>query len=127
METPSSTNPHASAAPDNESSRIYHIARLEAWEAALYSGLYLGDTLAAEGFIHCSKRGQLAGSANRFFHGHTGLVLLEIDPLRLQSRLVFEASASGEDFPHIYGPLQVEAVVKVTPFSAGPDGWFVFP
>jgi uncharacterized protein (DUF952 family) len=66
----------------------------------------------------------VAGAANRFFRDVPDLVLLQIDPMRLESRLVYEALTPGEKFPHIYGPLQVDAVVGVTSFEPGPDGLF---
>ena len=62
---------------------IYHITSRDAWQQAQAAGTYRGDTLATEGFIHTSTSAQVARTANRFYHGRAGLVLLAIDPARL--------------------------------------------
>jgi uncharacterized protein (DUF952 family) len=56
-------------------------------------------------------------------------VLLEIDPSQLQSELRWEAGTDKpeESFPHIHGPLNIEAVCGVYDFSPDPDGLFTFP
>ena len=88
---------------------IYHIARRADWERARADGQYtrstVDKTLAEEGFIHASQAPQVAGTANRFYRDVPGADL---------------------PFPHIYGPLDVEAVVEARPFAAGPDGTFTF-
>jgi uncharacterized protein (DUF952 family) len=68
----------------------------------------------------------VAGSANRFYAAAPELLLLHIDPERLASPLKTEAAGSGEFFPHIYGPVNREAVVRVEPLQRGPDGRWVF-
>jgi uncharacterized protein (DUF952 family) len=110
---------------------IYHIAAAADWRAAREAGEYRvstrGRTLEEEGFIHCSRAGQVAAVANRFYRGAAGLVLLAIDPARLRSELRDEAVPGWvEPFPHLRGPLNLDAVVRVTPFEAGPDGAFAF-
>jgi uncharacterized protein (DUF952 family) len=106
---------------------IYHITSQAAWQKALEDGIYYGDTLTTEGFIHCSTREQVAGSANRHYKGGKGLVLLHIEPRRLQAEVRFENLSGGEAlFPHIYGPLNLEAVEKTEAFEAGTDGVFSY-
>jgi uncharacterized protein (DUF952 family) len=110
---------------------IYHIAAERDWRAAERDGEYRvstrGRTLDEEGFIHCSRAGQVAAVANRFYRGVSGLVLLAIDSELLTSELREEAvPGSDEPFPHLYGPLNVNAVVLVAPFEPGPDGAFSF-
>ncbi|MFF7447240.1 MULTISPECIES: DUF952 domain-containing protein [unclassified Streptomyces] len=100
---------------------ILHLTRRPLWDAARAQGTYeistLGRTLQEEGFIHCSTRSQLPGTAARFFAGVEDLVVLVIDPDRLDVPLRYEAPAPGaEEFPHIYGPLPVDAVVAVEPW-----------
>jgi uncharacterized protein (DUF952 family) len=52
----------------------------------------------------------------RYYAGKTGLVKLVIDPDRLTSKLVYEWSPSVQDtFPHIYGSINLDAVVEVVP------------
>jgi uncharacterized protein (DUF952 family) len=92
---------------------IYHITTSAEWQAAQEKGQYESASLKEEGFIHSSQEGQLAGVLIRYFAGKTGLVKLSIDPKKLKSRLIYEWSPSLADtFPHIYGPINTDAVVK---------------
>ena len=60
--------------------------------------------------------------------GRRDLVLLVIDPARLAAELVYEDCYEvGQAFPHIYGPLNLNAVVSVVPFPPLPDGTFALP
>lgn len=106
--------------------RIFHIATVADWEAAQRSGSYttstLGRTLAEEGFIHASREDQWRGVRDRFYADVTEpLVLLAIDTDRLASPIVEEAPGEGvvETFPHIYGPVDVSAVVETVPLHSG--------
>ncbi len=106
---------------------ILHITTRETWEAAQRRGVYHGDTLATEGFIHCSTPQQTARVANARFRGVTGLVLLCIDPSLVGPEVRYEESEPGQRFPHIYGPLNTGAVVNVVAFEPGPKGEFIIP
>jgi uncharacterized protein (DUF952 family) len=112
-------------------SHIYHIASRSDWEQALRNGSYTtstrGRTLEQQGFIHCSDAGQVAGVANFVYADADDLVLLEIDPDRVQATVQYD-DVPGEPapFPHIYGPLNPDAVVHIHPFAPGPDGVFHF-
>lgn len=93
---------------------IYHITFREDWEKAIASGAYVTESLHKEGFIHCSESAQVAGVLDRYYAGKKGLVKLTIDPAKLSSRLIHEWSPSTLDtFPHIYGPINLDAVVEV--------------
>lgn len=97
---------------------IYHLAFAADWREAQRAGEYRvstrGRSLEEEGFIHCSRADQVAGVASRFYAGLDGLVLLTIDPDRLTSEVRYEAApGSDELFPHVYGPIDVDAVVRV--------------
>jgi uncharacterized protein (DUF952 family) len=93
---------------------IYHVTTKQEWANATKQGFYESPSLAAEGFIHCSQENQVAGVLERYFAGQKDLVKLVIDTDKLTSRFVFEWSPSVEDtFPHIYGPINTDAVVKV--------------
>ena len=99
---------------------IYHIASEHDWDDARAAGNYTAASFAAEGFIHCSLEHQVDGVLARYYAGKTGLVKLHIDTDKLTSRLEFERAASvGEDFPHIYGPINIDAVIQVVPISPG--------
>ena len=94
---------------------IFHIADQAAWDEATASGLYARSTrdqsLEDVGFIHCSYRHQVRGVAEAFYAGvTTPLVLLTIEPDLLDARLQVD-----DGFPHIYGPLNTNAVVEVGP------------
>ena len=107
---------------------IYHIAKHEDWERAKRAGIYETSSLASEGFIHCSSGDQVVRTANRFFSGQTGLVLLEIDSGLVTAEIRNENSEGGtETFPHIYGTLNLNSVVRVITFEPAADGSFVMP
>jgi uncharacterized protein (DUF952 family) len=105
---------------------ILHITQREKWSAAKDLGMYRGDTLDTEGFIHCSSIDQLTGSANRFFTGQKDLVILLINVALVQPEIKYEGEADNL-FPHIYGELNVGAVVKSIDFESGADGIFGLP
>jgi uncharacterized protein (DUF952 family) len=96
---------------------IFHITSREAWTEAKVLGSYSSDTLATEGFTHCSTAEQVQRSAQKFFKGKTDLVLLHIDQEKVLAEVHYEAAGSGELFPHLYGPLNLDAVVNVEDFE----------
>ncbi len=97
-----------------ESDYIYHVTSKQQWADALEKGHYDSDTLATEGFIHCSTEPQVAGVLERYFKGRTDLVKLKIDKSKIQRALIFELAGSiNEVFPHIHGALNLDAVVEV--------------
>lgn len=110
---------------------IFHIAEESDWQAAQISGEYRisarGRTLAEEGFIHASHRDQVLGVAEAFYADAGPLLLLSIDPARLSAPVRDEEVAPGTVFPHIYGPIELDAVVAVAPLDRGADGRFVLP
>lgn len=114
---------------------ILHLASHDAWLAAVEAGAYQADSLSTQGFIHCSKPSQIVDVANSFYRGQHGLVLLVIDPSRLDSELKWEPPAepeptharAGDLFPHIYGSLNLDAIVKVIPFEPDTKGTFQLP
>ena len=96
---------------------IYHITTASAWEQAKAEGTYTAPSLTNEGFIHCSQEDQLADVKERYFLGTTDLVLLTINTDLLSSQFIFEWSPSVQNtFPHIYGPIDLKAVVDVKPY-----------
>src|SRR5687768_18392215 len=96
---------------------ILHISTQEKWDQAVRTGAYRGDTLDTEGFIHCSTPVQVAEVANRRFAGRRDLLLLCIDPLRVGPEIRYEIAENGQHYPHIYGSLNIKAVVQTTPFT----------
>ena len=104
--------------------RIFHLALRSEWEAATAAGGYttstLGRTLAEEGFIHASRGDQWQGVRDRYYRGVTEpLVLLVIDTDRLTSPMVEETPpGADETFPHVYGPINADAVLQAVPLDA---------
>ena len=94
--------------------RIYHLVARDDWEAAGGESEYSADSLASEGFIHCSRdHEQLFAVARRLYRDRTDMLALELDTGALSSPVKEEPSRSGEMYPHIYGPINKTAVVKV--------------
>ena len=108
---------------------IYHITSRVAWSEALKSGVYTADSLKSEVFIHCSKQDQVLRVANDWYKGQHGLVLLKIDPARLVPKIRWEPGSDKPDelFPHLYGALNLEAVVEILDFEPSREGVFSLP
>jgi uncharacterized protein (DUF952 family) len=102
---------------------ILHLCSKTDWDDALEQGIYRAESLETEGFIHCSKPEQIIAVANRYFSGQKGLCLLWIDGDKLRAELRFEPS-DGDIFPHLYGPLNLDAVYAVSEFLPDSDGVF---
>ena len=102
---------------------IYHLTYKDAWESARPTGEYAAPSLAEEGFIHCSKDiPQLLKVAARLYPGEPGLMVLDVDLDKLAAPLKNEPSRSGEIYPHIYGILNVDAVVQERPLEVNAEG-----
>ena len=102
---------------------IYHLAFRSDWEAGLTSGEYRAPSLADEGFIHASgDEAQMLRVAARLFSGRDDLLALDVDTERLpvDSPVIREPARSGEIYPHVYGPINPDAVVRVR--ALVPDG-----
>lgn len=107
---------------------IYHMCRRQEWDAAQAAGSYAGSSQdAADGFIHFSTAAQVIESAAKHRAGQTGLVLLVVDVAHLGDALKWEPSRGGQLFPHLYGALPADAVVRVADLPLGGDGRHVFP
>ena len=105
-------------APPSEQQPIYMVIRTADWKAAQLKGCYESLSLSTEGFIHCSLKNQVPGVLERYFKNQENLLLLKIDPARVEAEIKFEGKTS-EKFPHIYGPLNLNAVLDVTSIQKG--------
>src|SRR5262249_30183226 len=96
---------------------ILHIISRAAWSQAQQDGSYRPPSLEREGFIHFSKPMQVIRTANHFYKGQRDLVLLVVDPAKVAADIRYEPPAenpnSSERFPHIYGALNLDAVIRV--------------
>ena len=107
---------------------ILHITTQDAWQTAVAIGEYHADSLVSEGFIHCSTAEQVLMPANQLYPGQTELILLTINPANLTAELIYEdCYETGHQFPHIYGPLNLDAVTGFIEFPPNPDGTFSLP
>ncbi|MGW0768773.1 DUF952 domain-containing protein [Streptomyces sp. NPDC002676] len=105
--------------------RIFHVTERSLWDAARERGAFemstRGRTLQEEGFIHFSTREQLPRIAELLYGTYDGpddLVVLVVDPALLGVPVKYEsAEPGGEEFPHVYGPVPVDAVVDVEPWG----------
>lgn len=103
--------------------RILHIAERDRWETESRTGTYTASTLGQElrdvGFIHCSLTEQVRSTLTNFYRDSPEpLVLLEIETDLLDEEWRFDpVPATGQDFPHLYGALNVDAVVRVSPID----------
>lgn len=99
-------------------SRIYHVTTKAAWQKALQQQQYVAPSLHTEGFIHCSLPQQLAGVLQRYYQNEPDLLVLEIDAGKLQHKLQYDMSPSvNELFPHVYGPINLDAVINIQPIG----------
>ena len=117
---------------------IYHITSRAAWAEARKLKLYRAPSLESEGFIHCSTREQVLGVANEIYRGQSDLLLLCLDASKLHAELRWEApahprgsgaegAASDSLFPHLYGPLNLDAVVDVHELTESESGFARLP
>jgi len=107
---------------------IYKICTAAEWREAGRAGAYGGSEVdRRDGFIHFSTAEQAAETAAKWFAGQRDLVLVAVDSGALGDRLKWEPSRGGALFPHLYGPLDVKAVLRVDPLPLDSSGRHVFP
>jgi uncharacterized protein (DUF952 family) len=106
--------------------RIYHIIPRSTWNPASREP-YRADSLATEGFIHCSNRDQVARVANLFFADQAELEVLCLDADLLGDLVRDEDPGVGERFPHVYGPIPREAILEVQPLHRDASNHWIFP
>jgi len=108
--------------------RIYKICPASAWREAERQGVYRGSADdARDGFIHFSLPSQVAETARKHFAGQSGLFLIAVDADALGAALRFEPSRNDELFPHLYGELDLGAVIGVQEMHARSDGYHDVP
>jgi glutathione S-transferase len=109
---------------------MYHLALAADWSAALVEGDYrvssIGRRLDEVGFIHCSFAGQLRRVADAYYRGREDVVLLSIDASKVMSPIREENTEGGSElYPHVYGPLNLDAVIDSRALTTAPDGALV--
>jgi len=93
---------------------LFHITTRAAWDRSQAAHEYRPSSLETEGFIHLSTEEQWRHTLQRFYRSVSDLVVLRIDPRRVAAEIKFErATDVDEEFPHLYGPLETDAVVSL--------------
>lgn len=107
---------------------IYKICPLSLWTEAAYAGKFQGSEVdRRDGYIHFSTAEQVTETAAKHFAGQSGLVLVTVDSARLGNKLKWEPSRGGALFPHLYGHLDLAAVVRVDTLPLDASGSHIFP
>ncbi len=101
-----------------ENNTVFHIAHSTDVATLREQGTYRCESLDLEGFIHCCDRHQLQGVVSRYYNAVDNVHLLMIDVDRLDAALIHENTVGGSElFPHIYGPINANAVLQIIPFG----------
>ncbi|MEZ0367016.1 DUF952 domain-containing protein [Mycobacterium sp. pUA109] len=107
---------------------LVHLCTAAEWAGAQPDAQLRPASLGSDGFVHLSTPEQVHLPANRLYRGRTDLVLLSIDPARLDAPVRWEPGVPTDPqamlFPHLYGPLPVDAVIDVVAYRPGPGGLF---
>src|SRR4051812_1513103 len=94
-------------------SMIFHVCTAEEWHQHQDFLFYQPANFSEVGFIHCCYERQLAGVLERYFKGRKNLLLLYLEERRLGANIMYEAGPNKEIFPHVYGTLNKDAIVKI--------------
>ena len=104
---------------------IFHLVPKKKWHNNQRYGLYRPDLKDEEGFIHCSTADQVEDTANRFFKDQNNILLIVINYGKIQSDVKMEdTEGSGQEYPHIYGPLNMDAILDKIKLQSDEDGLF---
>lgn len=103
--------------------KIYHVVTPTDWQQYSELPIYEAASLHTEGFIHCSTASQVAGVLERYYREVPDLLLLHINEKALGEKLVYEPSTNQELFPHLYGPLDKNAIVEISTLKS--NGLFI--
>lgn len=101
---------------------VYILCPPDVYEAAVQGGTYEPESLQTEGFIHASPVQQLSRVANKYYRQHANLCVLTVDPALVKAAIQWETITNGDQYPHIYGPLNMDAVIAVNRTARLPDG-----
>jgi len=107
--------------------KILHVTTSKIWNQFQSLPFYETESLKNEGFIHNCTKGQLLNVIGRHFSSHQSLILLEIETAMLESPLLMEESYPNDWYPHIYGRLNKDAIIRVIPIEADSFGSFILP
>ena len=107
---------------------VFKLVDHASWQAAAAAGVFAGSAVDwRDGFIHFSTAAQLRETAGRHFAGQADLLVVAVDATALGDALRWEPSRGGDLFPHLYGPLPLSAVRRVSPIGLDDAGRHLFP
>jgi uncharacterized protein (DUF952 family) len=104
---------------------LIHVTTREAWDVVGQSGLYFPPGFDREGFIHCCSRSQLERVLGDHFATQEEVLLLVLEHSRISANLRYERAANGDEYPHIYGPIEPKAVIQSLPASRVDGKWLL--
>jgi uncharacterized protein (DUF952 family) len=104
---------------------LFHVTTKDDWKQFNNSGSYEPESFDSDGFIHCSTGEQVEATANRIFGEYDEILLLVIDATTLHEDIKYEEDEEiGESFPHLYTPLNTNAIIDKITIKAEDDGRF---
>lgn len=104
---------------------IFHLVPEKEWKASKSDSMYIPKSLETSGFIHCSTGTQIQNTANRLFKGERRMLLLVINSALVDAEIKYEVDdETGEKYPHIYGPLNPDAIIDRIRLVPEKDGGF---
>ncbi len=107
---------------------LFHIFEKARWAEVQGRGDYSPDAFEKDGFIHFSSKHQLKSTAEKYYKGQTGLGVLKVEIARLKAPLKYENLLGGEElFPHLYGPLNLDAISQIVFLGLTHGGEFLWP
>jgi len=106
----------------SQQEHIYHIVTPEHWNYACKIGFYTAPSLSTEGFIHFSYLHQVLATAERYYSQIPDLMVLKVDVTKLSAELKVEQAAHGGWYPHLYGELNLGAVIGYHPLVRNTGG-----
>ncbi|WP_281556457.1 DUF952 domain-containing protein [Thalassomonas sp. RHCl1] len=102
---------------------IYLLSSKAEYQQAQQSGELVRDSLTEEGFIHASPKHQLTRIANKYYTKTIEPLVMVVDKFRITNEVKWEP-ATGGLYPHIYGPLNMDAVIRTVPIALNASGNF---
>lgn len=104
---------------------IFHLVKKEDWKKYKKEARYRPESLDSQGFIHCSSGRDVEDTANRLFKGEEDVLLIVINTTLIEPELRYENDGeTGPKYPHIYGPLNLDAVIDKIELATEDDGTF---
>ena len=104
---------------------IFHVVKKEDWKSQKKDSRYHPETLDSEGFIHCSSGNKIEEVTNRLYKGETDVLLIIINTTLVEPEIRYESSGNSDSkYPHIYGPLNMDAVIDKIELAAEDDESF---